>query len=62
MLAPAPHLNGQYAAFGEVIEGMDVVDAIKKGDSSKNGVVDDPDVMIKVRVVSAPEEPEAPQE
>ena len=24
----APHLNGQYAAFGKVVEGMDVVDAI----------------------------------
>ena len=26
----APHLNGQYAAFGKVTEGMDVVDAIAK--------------------------------
>ena len=24
----APHLDGQYAAFGKVTEGMDVVDAI----------------------------------
>ena len=24
----APHLDGQYAAFGQVVEGMDVVDAI----------------------------------
>ena len=24
----APHLDGQYAAFGKIIEGMDVVDAI----------------------------------
>lgn len=27
----APHLDGQYAAFGKVVEGMDVVDAIAGG-------------------------------
>ena len=28
MHADAPHLDGQYAAFGRVVEGMDVVDEI----------------------------------
>ena len=28
MVAPAPHLDGQYAAFGKVVEGMEVADAI----------------------------------
>jgi peptidyl-prolyl cis-trans isomerase B (cyclophilin B) len=28
MHADAPHLDGQYAAFGKVIEGMEVVDQI----------------------------------
>ena len=28
MHADAPHLDGDYAAFGKVLEGMDVVDAI----------------------------------
>lgn len=28
MVAPAPHLDGEYAAFGQVVEGMDVADRI----------------------------------
>ena len=28
MVEKAPHLDGEYAAFGKVIEGMDVADAI----------------------------------
>ena len=28
MHANAPHLDGQYAAFGKVVEGLDVVDKI----------------------------------
>lgn len=31
MHADSPHLDGQYAAFGKVIEGMDVVDEIASG-------------------------------
>jgi peptidylprolyl isomerase/peptidyl-prolyl cis-trans isomerase B (cyclophilin B) len=27
-----PHLDGQYTIFGQVVEGMDAVDAIKQGD------------------------------
>jgi cyclophilin family peptidyl-prolyl cis-trans isomerase len=50
MLATASHLDGQYAAFGKVVEGMDVVDTIKKGEKARNGTVDDPDKMLNVRV------------
>lgn len=35
----APHLDGQYAAFGKIIEGMDVVDAIA---TTKIGAMDRP--------------------
>ena len=35
----APHLDGQYAAFGKIIEGMDVVDAIA---TTKTGAMDRP--------------------
>ena len=39
MHADAPHLNGEYAAFGKVTEGMDVVDAIA---STRTGFQDRP--------------------
>ncbi|KGF70100.1 peptidylprolyl isomerase [Hoeflea sp. BAL378] len=48
MFAPAPGLNGQYTVVGKVIEGMDKVDQIKRGDPNNNGAVTDPDRMITV--------------
>jgi peptidyl-prolyl cis-trans isomerase B (cyclophilin B) len=36
MLGDAPHLNGQYTAFGRVVKGMDVVDTIRPGDRMKS--------------------------
>lgn len=50
MFAPASHLNGQYTVVGRVIEGMDVVDRIRKGDARANGTVADPDRMESVRL------------
>ncbi len=44
----APHLDGQYTVWGEVIEGMEFVDSIKRGDPIKNGLVEDPDKIIKM--------------
>ncbi len=49
MFAPAPFLDGQYTVVGQVISGMDVVDAIQRG-SGANGMVDAPDFMTKVTV------------
>ncbi len=43
-------LNGQYTVFGEVTDGMDVVDKIKRGDQNDNGSVANPDVIVKMRV------------
>jgi cyclophilin family peptidyl-prolyl cis-trans isomerase len=52
MFAPAPHLDGQYTVVGEVTSGQEVVDAIARGDPAAGGLVDDPDVMTRVRVKS----------
>jgi peptidyl-prolyl cis-trans isomerase B (cyclophilin B) len=46
---PAPFLDRQYTVFGKVIEGMDVVDKIKRGDESNNGSVTDPDKIISFK-------------
>lgn len=51
MFEPAPHLNGQYTVIGQVIEGMDVVDSIKRGDGGGGTVRGTPDVMTHVTVV-----------
>jgi cyclophilin family peptidyl-prolyl cis-trans isomerase len=50
MFQPGDFLNGQYTVVGNVISGMDVVDAIKKGDPDLNGAVIDPDRMVRVTV------------
>jgi len=30
--SPQPHLDGRHTVFGKVVEGMDVVNAIRQGD------------------------------
>ncbi len=52
MFGPAPGLNGQYTVFGRVVAGMDAVDAIKRGDPRRNGMVEDPDAMVRARLLS----------
>ncbi len=48
MFAPAPSLDGQYTIAGEVIEGMDHVDKIKRG-AGGSGVVQNPDRILRMR-------------
>ncbi|QFS82143.1 Peptidyl-prolyl cis-trans isomerase B [Roseivivax sp. THAF40] len=50
MFAPGEFLNGQYTIVGEVTEGMDVVDAIKRGQGQNGAVIGEPDRMTEVRV------------
>ena len=46
---PAPFLDRQYTVFGKVIEGMEYVDKIKRGDDNNNGAVADPDKIISFK-------------
>ena len=46
---PAPFLDRQYTVFGKVLEGMEFVDLIKRGDDSNNGSVTDPDKIISFK-------------
>lgn len=52
MFDAAEHLNGQYTVVGTVESGMEAVDKIKRGDEAQNGLVADPDRMIKVVVAA----------
>ena len=51
MFAPAPHLDGQYTIWGQVTEGMDIVDKIKRG-AGGSGTVRDPDRIVKAQIAS----------
>ena len=50
MVEKAPHLDGQYAAFGKVIEGMEVADAIVYAKRDWNDKPRQPQRMKKVTV------------
>jgi peptidylprolyl isomerase len=55
----APHLNGQYTVFGQVVEGMEVVDMIRRGRGRNGAVTGEPDRMTAVRVLDY--DPVAPE-
>ena len=53
MLDDGRWLDGQYTVWGEVIDGMEHVDAIKKGDGDANGkVAGEPDKIIQMELAS----------
>ena len=48
--ANAPWLDRQYSVWGQVVEGMDHVDKIKKGGEHNNGAISgEPDKIIRMR-------------
>ena len=50
----SPWLDRQYTVWGRVIEGMEHIDAIKKGGENNNGAIaGDPDKIVKMRVEEA---------
>lgn len=46
----APHLDGQYAAFGKVTDGMDTVNAIAETETDYSDAPLEPQMIIKVTV------------
>ena len=50
--ADAKFLDGQYTVWGKVTQGMEFIDKIKKGDSSNNGSVTNPDKIISLRLAT----------
>ncbi|HVH77873.1 MAG TPA: peptidylprolyl isomerase [Stellaceae bacterium] len=52
MYDAAPALDGKYTIVGKVISGMEFVDQLKKGDPAQNGIVTNPDKIVKMQVAS----------
>lgn len=46
-----PHLDGEYTVFGEVVEGMDIVDAIQKVETDRNDRPTEDIRILEVKVV-----------
>lgn len=50
--ADSTYLDGQYTIWGYVVSGMEFVDNIKKGNPMQNGMVQDPDKIVKMTIAS----------
>jgi cyclophilin family peptidyl-prolyl cis-trans isomerase len=46
----APWLDRQYSVWGQVVDGMEQIDAIKKGDGNSGAVAGAPDKIVRMRV------------
>ena len=53
--ADSPWLDGQYTIWGQVIEGMENVDKIKKGEGNNGAVIGEPDIIISLKLKSEKE-------
>ena len=51
MVQDSPHLDGQYASFGKIVEGMDVADGIVNQDRNRADKPLTPQIMKKVTIV-----------
>ena len=49
MFAPSPHLDGQYTIWGQVTEGMELIDRLKRGEGG-SGTVRNPDKIVTLRL------------
>ncbi|MFM2045330.1 MAG: hypothetical protein RLY86_3906 [Pseudomonadota bacterium] len=52
MYGEAPRLDRLYTIWGRVVSGMEHVDALKKGLPEENGMVEDPDRIIRMQVAA----------
>ena len=52
MFGETPSLNNQYTVVGEVVSGMEAIDKIKKGSTSQNGSVSNPDRIVRMQVAA----------
>ncbi len=52
VLARSKWLDGQYTVWGKVTKGMEFVGKLKRGSRANNGLVDEPDRMLRVRIAA----------
>ena len=52
VFARSRFLDGKYTVWGKVVEGMQYVDNIKRGNKSRNGVVTDPDRIVRMKMAA----------